>query len=93
MRRADLADVDAELGKAADEGAGGAGVVEMDVGEQQALRLPLEGLEQGLEAGGRPRIDQRLAEVPAADRAIDAEVTAVDQPGAGEPANAAPVGP
>ena len=92
MRRADLGDVHAQLGVLADERAGGAGVVEVDVREQQVADVGEleaavgERLLQRREAGGRAAVVQRepvvgLEQVAADDALV--LVVQVDQVGAG----------
>ena len=69
MRRADRGDVHLQRGVRAHEGAGRAGMVEVDVGEEQVRHVPeLEPAvgEAGLEvrdARGRPAVEQRDAVV------------------------------
>ena len=60
--RADLAHVDPQLGEAAREHAGGAGVVEVDVGEQQRPRLARRARRSSCSsADAGPGIDDQLA--------------------------------
>jgi hypothetical protein len=80
-------DADLEVAEALDQRAGGACVVEVDVSEQKPARAPLDPLQQGVEAGRRPGVDQRVVQLPAADRAVGAEMKAVDQPAAGRAAS------
>ena len=76
------------FGKPLDERAGRAGVVEMDVRQEQRLGLVLEAVQQRLDAALGPGIDQRRAQLPAADHALAPEMADVDQPwlGAHDPA-------
>ena len=75
-----LVDVDLQLRPALDQRAAGAGVVEVDVGQQQRAWPPVaERLEQGRQARGRARIDQHVIDLPAADHALATEVHEVDQ--------------
>jgi len=91
VRRADLGDVDLELGLLPDERAGGAGVVEMDVAEEQVVDVgerepaPREASLQCRDGGGRAAVEEREAVVGldqvAADDALGAEVVEVDEVG------------
>ncbi len=80
VARAALVDIDAQVGKPPHERARGAGVVEVDVGEQESARwLPSQGLEQRLHAWLRPGVDDGTANLPRADHPRDAAVANVDQ--------------
>ena len=79
VRRAALVDVDRQVGPAAHERAGRAGVVEVDVGRAGRPRaLAAEGREQRVLAGLRARIDEHAVDLPAADDVLLAEVHDVD---------------
>ena len=79
MRGAALVHVHLEVGPAAHQRPGRAGVVEVDVGEQQRpRRVVTERFHQGLHRRLRPRIDEHVADLPAADHPLAAEVTDVD---------------
>ena len=57
-----------------------AGVIEMNVGQQQRTRsLIAERRQQRRQAGRRPRIDEHVADLPAADHALAPQVQTVDQ--------------
>ena len=89
VRGADLGDVDVERGMAANEHAGRAGVVEVDVGEQEVRdvgELEASLLQLGLEpldARGRPAVEERGPVVGLdhvrADRLLVAEVEEIDR--------------
>ena len=68
---------------------GGAGVVEVDVGQQQGARRPgPQRIHQGLHRRLRPGVDQDVTHLPAADDPLAAEMADVDRPclhGGGEP--------
>ena len=82
VRRAALVDPHLELGEPLDERPRRAGVVEVDVGQQQRLRRLRSMLaEQRLHAALGPGVDERAAQVPAADHPLAADVAHVDQPG------------
>jgi hypothetical protein len=86
VARATFVHVDLERREPAHECAGGAGVVEMDVCEQEGLGLVgLHPLEQGLDAALGTRIDDRPADLPGADDVLDAPMANVDQAGHGPP--------
>ena len=78
MRRADLADVDPQLRKASRQHSGGAGVVEVDVGEQQCSRFDLEGIDPVVERRRGTRIDDQPAQLVRRDHPVAAEVHDVD---------------
>ena len=74
-------DVDRQVRPAAHQRAGAAGVVEVDVGEQQRPRGPItERLQQLRQRGLRPRVDEDAIELPATDNPASAEVLDVYQP-------------
>ena len=88
MRRAVLVHVDAQRRVLAREGAGGTGVIEMDVREQNRAHVAdldpaaREAAAQRRQRGGRTRIDERGARRPVQhrrrDHAADAEKIEVD---------------
>jgi hypothetical protein len=78
MRRAALMDPHLDLGPAAHEGARGAGVVEVDVGQQDALGRLVEGVHERLMRGLRAGVDDDPVELEAADDERVAEVVDVD---------------
>ena len=81
MRRPGLVDVHLQLGKPASQHAGGARVVEMDVGEEQGARLGLEAGQERLHRRGGPGVgDDAGGHLPGADHAVAAQVDAVDKP-------------
>ena len=81
MARSALVDVDRQVGPAAHERARGAGVVEVDVGQQQGTwRLAAAGLQQRLQRRLRARVDQHAVDLPAADHVLAAHVPDVDRP-------------
>ncbi len=93
MGRAALVYVDLEVGPAPHQGAGRGGVVEVDMGQQQRPRaLVAERLEEGLQRGLRPRVDQRVADLPAADHVRPPEVHDVYDAHRGRPGDQAGVG-
>ena len=64
---------------APDERAGRACVVEVDVREQQRARgLAAQGVHERVRAGLRTRVDEHVADLPAADHALAAEVLYID---------------
>src|SRR5437588_2582728 len=70
-----------EVGPALHQRTARSSVIQMDVGEQQRPRpLRAKRVQQRLDAGDRPRIDQYLPHLPAADHSLPAEVLNVDQP-------------
>ena len=78
VRRAALVHVHDDLRPPSHDRAGRAGVVEVDVREQQRPRgLVSQRLDQRLERGLRPWIDQHVAHPPAADDALAPEMTNV----------------
>ena len=81
---------DLEVGPAAHQRPGRAGVVEVDVGQQQrARRLAAKRLDQRLHRRLGPGVDEHVAHLPAADNALAPQVADVDRPdvhvAAGEP--------
>src|SRR5207344_3364534 len=81
VRGAALVAVDRQVGPAPDQVPGGAGVVEMDVGEQEGARLhAVQGLDQVLHRAGRAGVDEDAVDLPAADHPLPAEVSDVDEP-------------
>jgi hypothetical protein len=83
VRRAALVDPHLDLGPAAHERARGAGVVEVDVGEQDPLRRRVDGLQQGVVRRLRTGVDDDPVELEAADDERVAEVVDVDLAGLG----------
>ena len=82
VRRAHWMDVDLELRPALQQRTGRAGVVEVDVRQQQpARRASCESLEQLLEAGARTAIDQDVSADPRAEDARPPVVAQVDDLG------------
>ena len=81
MRRATFVHVHVEVGPAAHQSARGAGVVEVDVGEEQSLRpyVP-ERLEQRVEARFRAGIHEDPIHLEAGDDLLQAAVLDVDLP-------------
>ena len=88
VRRPDLAHVDEQARVLADEGAGRAGMVEMDVREQEVAELPDlepvlgEPCPERVQAARRPAVDQRglvAREQVGADHALAAEVLEVEE--------------
>src|SRR5215212_9109722 len=80
MWSADPVNVYDELREAPRQSAGRAGVVEVDVRQQQGPGLPVaESLEQGLHAGGRARIDHEPVHLVGADHPVAAQVHDVDR--------------
>ena len=81
-----LVDVHGQPGPAAQERPGAAGVVEVDVGQQDRawLEAGAQLAEQALQAGGRAGIDEHAVLLPGADRPLPSEVNQVDEghPGA-----------
>jgi hypothetical protein len=77
--RAALVHVNTQIGPALHERAGRAGVVEVDVGEQQRSGpLVAQRLQQRLQAGAGPGVDQHVVDLPAPDHARVAEMHEVD---------------
>ena len=81
VRRPDLMHVYAKLREPLDERARGAGVIEMDVGEEERARLALEAREQGLKTRRGTRIDDQAVQFVGADDAVAPQMHAVDQVG------------
>ncbi len=79
MRRPDLVHEDAQLRELIDQRARCAGVVEVNVRQEQRLRLVLEARQQGLQAGRGARIDDQAVQLVGADHAVAPQVHAVDQ--------------
>ena len=80
MARAALVAEDLEVRPARDQRAGGSGMVEMDVRERDGRGdLVAEARQQGVEAGGRARVDDDAVDEPGADDLRAAEMVEVDQ--------------
>jgi hypothetical protein len=78
--RAALVDPDLEVGPVAHERAGGAGVVEVDVRQQQRARLLVaERVEQRVDAGLGTGIEDHVVDLPRADHVFAALVADVDR--------------
>src|SRR5919198_3335418 len=84
VRGAALVDPHLDVGPLAHERAGRAGVVEMDVGEQNAFGRLVERLQQRAVSGLRARVDDRSVDLVAADDERVAEVVDVDLAGSGQ---------
>jgi hypothetical protein len=81
MPRAALVDVDGQLGPAPHQRARGAGVVEVDVGEQQCRRPRVpQPLQQCVERRARTAVDDHVAIEPGPDHAWATEVHEIDDP-------------
>ena len=78
MRRAHIVDVYTQPREAAHEHPRRAGVVEVDVGQEQRPRLSAQPLEQRVEARRGARIDDHAVELVGGDYAVVAEVHEVD---------------
>ena len=79
VRRAALVDVDRQLGPAAHERAARAGVVEVDVGQQQRARtLVAEPASSVSTRRLGPGVDEHAADLAAADDAVDPQVLDVE---------------
>ena len=75
MGRAGLVDVDLELREAPAEHARGAGVVQVDVGEQEGARLgATEPVDQRVEAGSGARVDDHAIQLVGADDPVTPQV-------------------
>ncbi len=84
MRRAALVHPHLELGKAPRQRPRGTRMVEVDVGERQRPHGTLaERAEERRQAGGRPGVDEHIAEQPGADHLRAPEVEKVDRLGLG----------
>jgi hypothetical protein len=82
---APLVDVDGQVGITGDQGAGRGGVVEVDVGEQDRLGARVaELLQQRVEGGLGPGIDEHSVDLPAGDHVRASEVLDVDGAHRGE---------
>src|SRR5829696_1428061 len=80
VRRPALVHVDGHVGPAPHQRAGRAGMVEVDVGEQDRARpLVAERLQQRLLRRLRARVDEHPFDVPAADDLLVAQVPGVDR--------------
>ena len=80
MRGPHVVHVDLELGIALAEHAGGAGVVQVDVREEQRVRLDsTQAVDQGLDAGRRARVDDHAVDLVGADHPVAAQVQHVDR--------------
>ena len=86
MRRPDLVHVDLQLREAPAEHAGRAGVVEVDVGQQQRARVGRpELVEQRLDAGRGARVDDQAAHLVGADDPVSSQVHDVYGTGQSDP--------
>ena len=86
MRRADLVHVDLQLGEAPAQHPGGAGVVEVDMGQQEGARLGRpELLQQRLHAGAGARIDDEAVHLIRADHPVSSQVHDVNGTGQSDP--------
>jgi hypothetical protein len=82
VRGAALVHVDLDIGPAPQQGAGAAGVVEVDVGEQNGARgIAAERVDDPAQARLGPGVHQDVADLPAADHPLGAQVGDVDQTG------------
>ncbi len=63
------------------ECARGAGMVEMDVSEQQCARSPIpQFVEQPIEAGGGSAIDEHIVDLPRSHALLQTNVVEINQP-------------
>ena len=81
MRGAAGVHVDLEVRETLHERAGRAGMVQMDVGQEQGARLLGEAREQRLHPALGARVDDRSAQVPCADHPFAALLEHVDELG------------
>ena len=69
-----------QLGEALDKRPRRARVIQVDVREEESARLGLERGEERLESALRSGVDERAAQVPAADYALAAALEDVNEP-------------